>query len=202
MAQPPLPQAIRRLEEALGVQLLARTSRVTVLTEAGRVFAEHAGKVLAGLDLAVAETRRASGGSSSLRIGYSPYLPIAPLIHFLDGLHEHEPRLRPQVSHLVALEQMRRLQRSELDLGIFPSGGTLPRLETQPLFPGEQLVAFLMADHPLAGQPVLRPDDVTGETLVSIWQAANRFGMDPAREASTGPPREATPFQHTMSLVG
>ena len=77
MAQPPLSQAIRRLEEELGVQLLVRTSRGTALTEAGRVFAEHAGKVLAGLDLAVAETRRASGGSSSLQIGYSPYLPIA-----------------------------------------------------------------------------------------------------------------------------
>lgn len=65
------------------------------------------------------------------------------------------------------------MQRNELDLGIFPSGGTLPKLETQPLSPGEPLVAFLTADHPLAKQPVIGPDAVTGETLVSFWQAGH-----------------------------
>src|ERR1700693_6400818 len=69
IAQPPLSQAIRKLEDELGVSLLRRTSRVVTLTEAGAVFAEQARSVLAGLDLAVAEARRAGGAGSTLPIG-------------------------------------------------------------------------------------------------------------------------------------
>jgi DNA-binding transcriptional LysR family regulator len=173
MAQPPLSQAIQQLEEALGVQLLVRTSRSTALTDPGRVFARRARRVLAALDLAIAETRRAGGTSLDLEVGYAPYLPLSLLLDFLDGLHEREPRLQPQVNHLVGSEQIRRLRRSELDLGIFPSPGDVPQLQTQPLFPGEQLVAFLAAEDPLAERPVLRPADVTNETLVSFRQAYN-----------------------------
>ncbi len=173
MAQPPLSQAIRKLEEELGVQLLARTSRATALTDAGRVFAKHSRKVLASLDVAIAETRRAAGGGSSLQIGYPPYLPLELLLHFLEGLQRREPQLRPEVRHLVASEQIRQLHRSELDLGIFPSAVTPPQLQTQPLFPGEPLVAFVGTENPLAEQPVLRPDDVAGETLVSFREQSN-----------------------------
>src|SRR5436309_15812072 len=72
MAQPPLSQAIRRLEEELGVQLLQRTSRVVTATEAGRVFADEARKVFAALDHAVLEARRAGGLGAALRIGCIP----------------------------------------------------------------------------------------------------------------------------------
>ena len=66
IAQPPLSQAIRRLEDELGVKLLNRTSRVVTPTEAGRVFAAGARKVLAGLNSAIADTRRAGGTSEAL----------------------------------------------------------------------------------------------------------------------------------------
>jgi DNA-binding transcriptional LysR family regulator len=173
MAQPPLSQAIRKLEDELGVQLLTRTSRAVALTEAGSVFAEEARKVLARFDSAVAETRRAGGGSSSLQIGCTPYLPIDLLHRYFDGLHEREPRVQPQVAYLVAAEQITRLQSGALDLGIFPfpSTVTVPELEMQPLFPGERLSAFLRPDHRLADNPVLGPDDLADETLVTFDQA-------------------------------
>jgi DNA-binding transcriptional LysR family regulator len=174
MAQPPLSQAIRKLEDELGVQLLTRTSRAVALTEAGRVFAEEARNVLAAFDLAVAETRRAGGGGSSLDIGCTPYLPIDLLHRFFDGLHEREPRVQPQVTYLIASEQIPRLQSGLLDLGIFPfpAAMSVPKLEMEPLFPGERLSAFLPPDHPLAQKPVLGPDDLADETLVTFEQAA------------------------------
>ena len=174
MAQPPLSQAIRKLEEELGVQLLTRTSRAVALTEAGRVFAEEARKVLADFDFAVAQTRRAGGGSSSLQIGCTPYLPVDRLHRFFDALHQRQPRVQLQVRYLLAMEQIPLLQHGELDFGIFPFPGavSVPKLHMQPLFPGERLAVFLRLDHPLAEQTVLGPDDLADETLVTFEQAA------------------------------
>jgi DNA-binding transcriptional LysR family regulator len=173
MAQPPLSQAIRRLEEELGVQLLARTSRAVALTEAGRAFAEESRKVLASLDIAVAEAQRAGGAGSNLQIGFAPYLPIDLAVRFLDALHEREPGVRPQVRQLLASEQIGRLQSGELDLGIFPSAGSVPKLRTELLVAGEPIAAFLRPDHPLAEKTVLGPDDLAEETLVSVQPAVN-----------------------------
>src|SRR3954454_21826940 len=83
IAQPPLSQAIRRLETELGVRLLHRTSRIVIATEPGKVFAEEARKVLAAFDLSVSEARRAAGLPSVVRIGCSPFLPIESLQAFL-----------------------------------------------------------------------------------------------------------------------
>ncbi len=110
------------------MQLFDRTSHVVSLTDAGRAFGEESRRVLAGLELAVAEACRAAGRGSALRIGYTPYLPIELLVTFLDGLHRLDVETQPRVEHLVALEQIRRLERGELDIGIFSSAtGTDPR---------------------------------------------------------------------------
>jgi DNA-binding CsgD family transcriptional regulator len=61
IAQPTLSRAIRKLEDELGVTLLRRASQTVVPTDAGRVFAEEAEKLLVALEFAVAEARRAGG---------------------------------------------------------------------------------------------------------------------------------------------
>ncbi|MEA2350623.1 MAG: hypothetical protein QOG86_1564, partial [Thermoleophilaceae bacterium] len=53
IAQPPLSQAIRKLEDELGVQLFNRTSRVVTKTEAGHELAQQAAALLSSFDLAV-----------------------------------------------------------------------------------------------------------------------------------------------------
>jgi DNA-binding transcriptional LysR family regulator len=143
IAQPPLSQAIRQLESELGVQLLHRTTRVVTPTEAGRVLAHEACKTLASFDVAVAEARRAGGGGSTLRIGCVPQLPMSRLHRFLAALRENTRDHDAEVTHLPSLDQVRRLQRGELDLGIFHHAGPPGDIETEPLFAGEPLVALL-----------------------------------------------------------
>src|SRR3954469_18279523 len=91
MRHPPLSQAIRVLEDELGVQLLERTSRSVTATQAGLIFAEEARSVLAGLDRAIAETRRTGGADSPLRIGCIPHLPLEQMQRFLDALQRRDP---------------------------------------------------------------------------------------------------------------
>jgi DNA-binding transcriptional LysR family regulator len=173
MAQPPLSQAIRKLEDNLGVQLLERTSRVVSPTEAGRAFAEQARRVLASLDLAVVEARRAGALETDLRIGCVHDLPLERVLRLLAALKEHEPAVRPQVTHLSSVEQVRRLRRGELDLGVFHHAQEHADIEMQPLFAGAPMVALLPSGHPLAAKQVLGHRELRDEVLVSLSRADN-----------------------------
>jgi DNA-binding transcriptional LysR family regulator len=173
IAQPPLSQAIRKLEDQLGVQLLHRTSRVVMATEPGKVFAEEARKVLASFDLAVAEVRRAAGANAVVRIGASPFLPIERLQIVLGAIRERDPSLVPRVTHLTAREQRRRLLRGELDAGIFHLAGPVDGFVTEPLFPGEPIAAFFAPGHRLERKDHVRPEDVVDEILVTYPRSEN-----------------------------
>jgi DNA-binding transcriptional LysR family regulator len=172
IAQPPLSQAIRKLEDHLGVQLLHRTSRVVVPTDAGRVFLEEARKVLAAFDFAVAEARRAEKDTLALRIGCVPNLPIERLLRFLRVLQELVDAV-PHISHLVAAEQVKRLKSGDLDLGIVHHAQEYEELELVPLFEGEPLAALLPLGHRLAKQDILRPEDLSEEPLVVFPRKGN-----------------------------
>ena len=180
IAQPPLSQAIRKLECELGVQLLHRTTRIVTPTEAGRVFAQEVRTTLTSFDLAVAEARRA-GGADTLRIGCVPQVPIARLHGFLDALGEHTRSGQAEVIHLPSLEQVRHLQRGELDLGIFHHAGAPDGIATEPLFAGEPLAALLPTRHRLSGKPVLEPPDLETEVLATFPRDVNPTLYDDLR---------------------
>src|SRR5215471_7475062 len=68
LAQPSVSEAVRRLEEDLGVPLFARSRRGLELTEAGRALRPYAERVVADLEAArdsVSEVRELRGGIAS-----------------------------------------------------------------------------------------------------------------------------------------
>src|ERR1700754_999969 len=72
MAQPPLSQAIKHLEELVGVQLLLRSKHSVVLTPAGKAFLDDARELLMQEQRAIETARRASKGLiGKVTIGYS-----------------------------------------------------------------------------------------------------------------------------------
>lgn len=72
MAQPPLSQRIKQLEDELGAQLFERNTRKVSLTKAGQVFYDEARQALDQIARAIASCRRASKGEiGELRLGYS-----------------------------------------------------------------------------------------------------------------------------------
>ena len=173
LAQPPLSQAIRKLENELGVVLFNRTSRVVKPTEAGEVLAEGARKVLASFDHAVAEARRAGGVNLPLRIGCVPFLSIERLLRFLTSFHKSHPTSDTQVTHMLALEQVARLRRGDLDFGIFYEAQRHQGIEVEPIFAGDPLGAFLPPDHPLLARESLGPEDLKDEVLITFGRDAN-----------------------------
>src|ERR1700759_4146264 len=83
MAQPPLSQQIRRLEEMLGAPLFERTTRGVTLTPAGAVLRERATSTMVRLADDLEQSRRvARGEEGRLTVGFSgsvmfTELPIA-----------------------------------------------------------------------------------------------------------------------------
>jgi DNA-binding transcriptional LysR family regulator len=173
IAQPPLSQAIRKLEDNLGVRLLHRTSRVVAPTDAGRVFLEEARKVLAAFEFAVAEAQRTGQESSALRVGCVPNLPIERLLRFLRVLQDLGGDAAPHIAHLDATEQVKRLRSGDLDLGIVHHAEDYDELELVPLFEGEPLAALLPPGHRLAERDSLHPRDLEGESLVVFPRDGN-----------------------------
>jgi DNA-binding transcriptional LysR family regulator len=143
------------------------------LTEAGRIFARDARKVIAAFELAVAETRRAGGAVGALRIGCMPHLPMDQLLRFRSLLEEGDPSVEIEVTYLSSLQQVRALQMGELDLGIFYEAEDLDDLVVEPLLAGEQVFLCVAPDHDLASRQILTPDDVTGEELVVLRHSVN-----------------------------
>jgi DNA-binding transcriptional LysR family regulator len=173
IAQPPLSQAIRKLEQELGVELFVRTSRAVEATPAGRALADEARRVLASFEFAVMEARRVGRGDDPLRIGCFAFLPTSQLQRFLEALRERDASLRAEVTHLWGPEQVERLRAGGLDLGIFMYTEDYAELEFVPLYPGEQIWAFLPPDHDLAGKAALTPEDLASETVLTFPRAGN-----------------------------
>lgn len=175
IAQPPLSQAIQKLEAALGVQLFERTSRAVAPTEAGVVFAEEARKVLAALERAVSEARAAANGHVQPRIGCVTHLPTDQLYSFLEVVHRRDPTVRSQVVHMWVLDLLARLRSGELELGLlyFVQAFGFDGIETEPLFEGTEMVALLPERHPATAKERVGPGDLAGESLVLFPRRVN-----------------------------
>eukprot|EP00456_Euglypha_rotunda_P062262 TRINITY_DN5228_c0_g1_i10.p1 TRINITY_DN5228_c0_g1~~TRINITY_DN5228_c0_g1_i10.p1 ORF type:complete len:311 (+),score=39.24 TRINITY_DN5228_c0_g1_i10:144-1076(+) len=90
---------LARLEQDLGIQLLARTTRGAALTEAGVVFRDHAARVCAEIDIARETILPAGALRGRLRIA-AP-LSFGPT-HFapvLAALAQRHPQLQVQASY-------------------------------------------------------------------------------------------------------
>lgn len=69
VAQPSLSQHVQRMEEELGVKLVDRSPRGTLLTQEGHVLVEHARRICDSLDRCMADMREL-GGVIRGRVGF------------------------------------------------------------------------------------------------------------------------------------
>ena len=70
ISQPSLSRSISNLEEELGIILFERKGRTVTLTKYGKIFLEHADRILADVALAEKQMKKLSGNSGHVDIAY------------------------------------------------------------------------------------------------------------------------------------
>jgi DNA-binding transcriptional LysR family regulator len=119
MAQPPLSQQIRNLEERLGVTLLARTKRHVELTDAGKLFLEqcyHAVRAVEhGVDLA---RRSARGEIGQLSLGVLEYTSFTILPSILRAYGDKRPDVDLSLRLLPNTQQESALRFGQIDVSL------------------------------------------------------------------------------------
>lgn len=124
MSQPPLSQAIRKLEADIGSPLFVRTNRSVTLTPAGHAFLATARQVLAELDQGVAHARRvAEGIAGRLALGFITLGPRPLIITALGRFRARHPDVAFALSEATTAEQVEALGKGALDLGFMRRPG-------------------------------------------------------------------------------
>jgi DNA-binding transcriptional LysR family regulator len=208
MAQPPLSQQIRQLENELGVPLLTRTSRRIALTYPGQVFLKEARSVLELVDNAVSAARRAQGRAfGSLTIG-AGVIPIQTVLsRVLPQFRTKFPGVDLRLRELLPYEQSGMLREGSVDISFVIPPFEHDELAAE-LVVEDPVVAVLPTDHRLAQKDSIALRALAAERFVMPNRAwaptfhdhlialCRKAGFSPAVVHTAGD------FQTIFTLVG
>jgi DNA-binding transcriptional LysR family regulator len=191
IAQPPLSQQIRRLEDEVGAQLLARTSRSVALTPAGGAFLARARRILAGVEEASAEAARiARGEAGHLDVGFVSSAITLGVPERIQAFRTAYPDVRLQLFEGQTALTLRRLADRSIDVGIVRDADAATGIAVVTLAT-ERFVAVLPAGHPRARARHLRAGALRDEPFVfyprSAGELAYQRNLSPCFEAGFEP---------------
>jgi LysR family hca operon transcriptional activator len=195
-SQPSLSRQIRDLESELGAQLLTRRARGIELTPAGRAFLDHARSVLAQVDAAAEAARRvAHPGKPCFVMGFLTGHELTWMPEALQILRDELPNIDVMISSQYSPLLADGLSKGKIDAAFLRRERGAPDLAFR-LLVKEPLVVVLPSNHRLAALKAISPQDLVGETFVTVSGTApvlrviiddylKRSGIDitPAHEA-------------------
>ncbi|MFC3656600.1 LysR family transcriptional regulator [Xanthomonas hyacinthi] len=167
MAQPPLSQQIKQLEDELNVKLLERDTRPIRLTEAGEQFLLRVNSILADIHNRIRDVKGiAEGRNGRLAIGFAGSAMYNGLPEVLGLFQQCCPGVELAFKEMLAAEITPALLTRSIDIGFArPPINENPAIH-QKLLLNEPLVAAVPAWHRLAGRGRISVTDLHGEKVV------------------------------------
>lgn len=203
LSQPAFSRRIDKLEQALGVRLLERTTRRVELTTVGREFERQVRSLLDDLDSTLLGIR----GVAATRMGEVTVACVPSTVYYyLSGVvrqyHALSPKVRVKVFDAGANEVLAAVARGEADFGLNFIGAQEAELEFKPLLE-ERFVAACRRDHPLAALKRVRWAQLAEHDFISVNRASgNRLLLDQALAGVPGRPQAIYETQHVTTTLG
>jgi DNA-binding transcriptional LysR family regulator len=173
MAQPPLSQQIKRLEQLLGHALFERTTRGVKLTPAGQLLARRARSTMEKVDEDLAQVRRLGRGEEgALTVGFSGSVMFTELPAAIQSFRYRYPKVELRLRELVTSAQIAALLNGQIDLAFLRDGDPTEGIRITTLSK-ERYVAVLPEAHALAVRRTLSVKALEGEPFIMF---ARRMG--------------------------
>ncbi|PXX51225.1 LysR family transcriptional regulator [Aquitalea magnusonii] len=203
LSQPALSRRIDRLEQALQVRLLERTTRSVRLTGEGVHFLQHAQAVVEELEAAMHGLgQRQQLRCGMLTIASIPSVAQQLLPEVLAAFARAHPQHRLRVLDENAQEVLACVLDGRADLGINFVGGEDPGIDFLPLLT-ERYLLVVRRDHPLASRSRVRLQELAGEKLVSVSpHSSNRLLLDHQLAALAERPQIYYEANHLSGVYG
>jgi DNA-binding transcriptional LysR family regulator len=178
VAQQVLSTQIRQLEDAVGSQLLNRTSRGATLTPAGAAFLDAAREVLADLDRGVTAARNAARAvAGKLSVGLGAGCENETRTRLLTAFEGAYPEVDVRMQTFDMTQPSAGLLDHSSDVALLRPPVAAPGIELVTVR-SEPRVFVLPVGHPLSGRAELGLADVAGLPWVTTGLATD--GCEPA----------------------
>lgn len=203
ISQPAFSRRIEKLEEALGVRLMDRTTRRVSLTTVGRDFDRQLRQILDALDTTLLGIR----GVAATKMGEVTVACVPSAVnYFLTGVialyHQRYPKIRVKIIDDSANEVLLAVARGEADFGVNFVGSQENDVEFESLLE-EYFVAACRRDHPLARQSQVSWADLAPYDYISVAKSSgNRLLLDQASAGLPGQLQRMYETQHGTTAIG
>ncbi len=178
IAQPPLSQQIKRLEQLIGHRLFDRTTRGVKLTLAGQLLAERARSTIEKVQDDIAQVRRLGRGEEgTLTVGFSGSVMFTDLPAAIEIYRRRYPKVELRLRELSTSAQISALLTGIIDLAFLRDGDRTEGIEISTLFE-ERYVAVLPEAHGLAGRRSLRVRDLQREPFILFARRMGPLAFD------------------------
>lgn len=168
LRQPTVSNALKRLEEQLGQQLIERGPGRFEVTEHGAVLYREAQEICGAIGrLRQLMTEGEAELTGHLRIHMASHVVFLPLDDVLADFHQRHPKVTMDIDVATSSVVTQAVLSKEASFGICLVGQRHPRLDYRLLF-REHFGFFCGPRHRLFGRKDVKLSDLRGETFVSF----------------------------------
>lgn len=203
LSQPAFSRRVDKLEQALGVRLLERTTRRVTLTTVGREFERKVRELLDELDTTLLGIR----GGAATRMGEVTVACVPSTVYYylsrvIRRYRERCPQVRVKVLDAGANEVLGAVAGGEADFGLNFLGAQEGELEFKPLVE-ERFVAACRRDHPIARLRQVSWARLAEYDYIAVSRTSgNRVLLDQALAGVPGRPQGLYETQHVTTMLG
>ncbi|WP_093801964.1 LysR family transcriptional regulator [Streptomyces sp. Wb2n-11] len=165
-------QQMAKLEREVGQPLLAKNGRGVRLTDAGRLLADHAARILSQVELAQSDIEAQRGRVvGELAVAAFPTAARGLLPAALAALRTEHPQLRARMREMEPDESVRAVLRGDFDLAVVLDWYNKPLSMPEGLAKQELLHdpadVAVHVDHPLAGRTAVDLEEFADDEWVT-----------------------------------